>query len=373
MGTLQTARFSMAIRKARPALRLCALGALVLGGAAACERGLTSAPEGAANNETVTGPGSIAGIVRSVAGSPVAGAVVSTPGGVSTVTGPGGAFVLGGLPATSRLAVTVSAQEFAPTTAIYKVVPGATLSREITVLPRGPRIIVNSATGGVVPFAGGGRVTIPPNAFAGVQPGEPLGVQVTYYDPQSAEALRAAPGDFSATELNGTPSQLETAGMVDVRVTNAANQPVSVAPGQTVVINFPDRDGPATTSWGLYRFDITTGTWVRTGSAPPAPDGTQQATVPSLDRPWNADQPLVTSCITVKVQDGSGVARANESVRAEGVSYVGISSGWTDAAGNVDLRVKASSTADVSAGTATVPVSTPSAGPICVPGTTVVF
>jgi hypothetical protein len=311
--------------------------------------------------------------VLTVQGAPVAGAVVSTPGGASTVTGPGGAFVLGGLPATSRLAVTVSAQEFAPTTAIYKVVSGATLSREIRVLPRGPRIIVNSATGGVVPFAGGGRVTIPPNAFAGVQPGEPLGVQVTYYDPQSAAALRAAPGDFSATELGGTPSQLETAGMVDVRVTNAANQQVSVAQGQTVVINFPDRDGPATTSWGLYRFDTATGRWVRTGSAPPAPDGTQQANVPSLDRPWNADQPLVTTCITIRVEDLGGNGRANESVAGEGVSYVGISSGWTDAAGNVDLLVKSSSQVDVKAGTASQIVSTPAASTSCTPAGTLVF
>ncbi len=368
---MQTARFSM-VGKARPALRLCTL-ALVLGGAAACERALTSAPDGAARNETVAGPGGIAGTVLSVQGVPVVGALVSTPGGASTVTGSGGTFVLGGLPATSRLAVTVSAQEFATTTAIYKVVSGATLSREIRVLPRGPRVIVNSSTGGVVPFAGGGRVTIPPNAFAGVQPGEPLGVQVTYYDPQSAGALRAAPGDFSATELGGTPSQLETAGMVDVRVTNAANQPVSVAQGQTVVINFPDRDGPAVTSWGLYRFDTTTGTWVRTGSAPPAPDGTQQATVPSIDRPWNADQPLVTTCITVKVEDGSGAARANDPVRAEGVSYRGISSGWTDTAGNVDLRVKASSTVDVTAGTVTLPVSTPAASAICTPAVVITY
>ena len=161
--------------------------------------------------------------------------------------------------------------------------------------------------------------------------------------------------------------------MVDVFVTNAQNQQVSVAPGQRVTINFPDRDGAATAPWGLYRFDTGTGTWVRTGDAPPAPDGTQRADVPSLDRPWNADQPLVTTCITVTAEDFGGAPRANEPVTAEGVSYRGISSGFTDAAGNVDLRVKSSSTVDVRAGTATQTVSTPPASTSCTPAATLVY
>jgi hypothetical protein len=365
------ARSSM-VRNAVPALRVGILAAVVLGGAAACDRGLTSAPEGSAAAIT-EGVGSVAGRIVSAEDIPVAGARVTTPSGATAISGPGGEFVLGGLAAAERLAVTVSAEGFASTSAIYKVVPGATLQREITLLRRGPRVMIDAAVGGVVPFAGGGRVTIPPNAFAGVKPGEPVGVQVTFYDPAVERQLDAAPGDFTAVEANGEASQLETAGMVDVLVTNVQGARVSLAAGQRVTINFPDRDGAAAGTWGLYRFDPATGTWVRTGDAPVDRDGTQRASVPSVDLPWNADKPLITSCITVKVEDFGGNPRANERVTAEGVNYRGPSSGWTDASGNVDLRVRSSSQADVSAGTASQTVSTPPTSTSCTPGTTLVF
>ncbi|HEX8692167.1 MAG TPA: carboxypeptidase-like regulatory domain-containing protein [Longimicrobium sp.] len=357
-------------RKIRPVWRLALLAGLVLGGAAACERELTSVPGGAVMAETV-GSGAIAGRVLDVSGVPVPGARVSTPEGASAVTGAGGEFVLAGLPAAERLAATVTAEGYASTTAIYRVVPGATLSREIRVLRRGPRVRIDAAAGGVVAFAGGGRVTIPPNAFAGVKPGESVTVQVTYYDPAAEGQLAAAPGDFSATEADGTASQLETAGMVDVFVTNAQNAQVSVAPGQQVQISFPDRDGGAVATWGLYRFDTSTGTWVRTGDAPPAPDGTQQARVPSVDRPWNADQPLITTCITVKVEDLGGAPRANELVEVEGTNWR--ASGWTDSSGSVDIRVKSSSQADVSAGPAAQTITTPSASQNCTPSVTLAY
>ncbi|HEU4451993.1 MAG TPA: carboxypeptidase-like regulatory domain-containing protein, partial [Longimicrobium sp.] len=225
MITRQTADLPT-FRKVRPALRLCALAALVLGGAAACERGLTSAPEGPVRNEVAAGAGAVAGRVLSTSGVAVPGARVSTPGGAVAVTGPGGEFVLPGLAVADRLPVTVSAEGFASTTAIYRVIAGVTVSREIRVLRRGPRVRIDAAAGGVVAFSNGGRVTIPPMAFAGVKPGEAVNVQIAYYDPAVSEILAAAPGDFAATEADGTRSQLQTSGMVDVLVTTDAGTQV---------------------------------------------------------------------------------------------------------------------------------------------------
>jgi hypothetical protein len=378
------------VRNVRPVLRMGLFTGLVLGGAVACEQGLTSARSEPV--QSVTGTGSISGRVIDLNGIAVAGAQVSTPGGASTTTGSAGDFVLGGLPATQRVAVTISADGYASTTAAYRVIPGTQPFREIRIARRGPRVRIDAAAGGVVPFADGGRITIPANAFAGVGPGGFVDVQVTYYDPgavegpvasvgvsaqvapaNTASSLDAAPGDFSAIEAGGTPSQLETAGAVDVRVTNSQGAPVSVAPGQSVTINFPDRDGAAAGTWGLYRFDQSTGQWVRTGNAPPAPDGTQQATVPTLDIPWNADKPLITTCITITVRDPGGAPRVNEFVEATGVNWRGPSSGWTDGSGNVDLQVRSSSTADVAAGPVTQTVSTPATSTSCTPTATLVF
>lgn len=378
------------VRNVRPVVRVGLLAGLVLGGAVACEQGLTSTRAGAV--QSVTATGSISGRVLDLNGAAVAGARVSTASGASTTTGASGDFVLGGLPAAERVAVTILASGYASTTAAYQVIPGTRPFREIRIARRGPRVRIDAAAGGVVPFADGGRITIPANAFAGVRPGEFVDVQVTYYDPgavegpaasrgvsaqsapaNTASSLDAAPGDFSAVEIGGAPSQLETAGAVDVLVTNAQGAPVSVASGQRVTISFPDRDGAATGVWGLYRFDQSTGQWVRTGDAPPAPDGTQQATVPTLDVQWNADKPLITTCITITVKDPQGAPRANQFVEATGVNWRGPSSGWTDASGNVDLQVRSSSTASVEAGPVTQTVSTPATSTTCTPAATLVF
>lgn len=378
------------VRNVRPVWSMGLLAGLVLGGAAACEQGVTTTPQGTVQ-ETVSTTGSISGRVLALDGAPVAGARVGTPSGASTLTGAGGEFTLDGLAATERLAVTISATGFASTTAIFRVIPGTAPFRELRIARRGAAVRIDPSVGGVVQFADGGRVTFPAGSIAGVAPGELVNVQVTFYDPgapagpaasraiigeasQTAQnSLAAAPGDFSAVEANGAPSQLETAGAVDVLVTNSRGTRLNVAPGQRVTINAPDRDGPASGVWGLYRFDASTGRWVRAGDAPPAPDGTQRADVADLTIPWNYDKPLITSCIRIRVQDSQGQPRANQFVQANGVNWRGPSSGSTDASGDVDLPVRASSSADVTAGPVTQTVSTPTAGPTCVPTATLVF
>jgi hypothetical protein len=353
------------VRKVSPVLRLALLGGLVLGGAAACEQALTSAPGGPASANVAEGSGNISGRVVSVAGQPIAGARITAANGAAAVSNADGGFVIGNLPATERLAVTVAAQGFATGTAIYRVNAGSTSRREVVLMPRGQAVVVDAGAGGVVAFAGGGRVTIPPNAFEGVGPGEAVRVSVTYFDPESDRQLSAAPGDFSAREQDGERSQLETAGMIDIRATNAQNTQLRLAPGQSVTVNFPDRDGPAMGSWGLYRFDRSTGTWVRTGDAPVDPDGTQSARIPSIDIPWNADKPLITTCITVRVEDKSASAVAGEHVVAEGVNYRGPSIGQTDNNGSVDLQVRSSSVVDVTAAGVTQTYNTPPTSTQC--------
>lgn len=356
---------SSKVRNVSPMWRMALLGGLVLGGAAACEQALTSAPGSSGAANVTQGAGGISGRVVSLAAEPIAGARIATPSGAVAVSGADGRFIIGNLPATERLAVTVSAQGFATGTAIYRVNAGSTARREVVLMPRGEAVIVDAGAGGVVAFAGGGRVTIPPNAFEGVGPGEGVRVSVTYFDPESDRQLRAAPGDFSASEQDGTQSQLETAGMIDIRATDAQNTRLSLAAGQSVTVNFPDRDGAATAPWGLYQFDRNTGTWVRTGDAPVDPDGTQRAEIPSIDIPWNADQPLITTCITVLVQDALSSPVAGEPVVAEGVNYRGPSSGQTDTSGSVDLQVRASSPVVVKAGSATQSFTTPAASTQC--------
>ena len=80
MATVRNAQSSM-VGNVRPVWRACALAVLVLGGAVACERSLTSAPEtGARGNVAATeGTGAVAGRVIDTEGNPVAGATVAPP------------------------------------------------------------------------------------------------------------------------------------------------------------------------------------------------------------------------------------------------------------------------------------------------------
>jgi hypothetical protein len=261
--------------------------------------------------------------------------------------------------------VTVEAADHASTTKIYQVVAGQTLSREIRVQRRGAPVVIDAGAGGLVPFAGGGRVSIPPLAFDGVQPGEPVRVQVTYIDPASAAQMTTAPGDFSAVEANGSPSQLESDGMVEIVATDAANTRLELSPGQQVTVNFPDRDGAAATAWGLYTFNTTTGAWDAAGTAPVAPDGTQQASLTTVRRTANVDRPIVPSCIRVRVLTPASLPRPYEYVNATGISYNGFDDAWSDAQGYATFQVMSSSQVVIAAGPVTQTLITPPAGPGC--------
>lgn len=335
-------------------------------GTAACEREVPSAPSAAAENVTVAG--SIGGVVLTLGGAPVAGAVVSTPGGASAVTGANGTFSIGGLAPAQRLPVTVTATNYAPTTRIYRVVPGAQLAREIRLIPQGNPVTLVAGQGGTVPFAGGqGSVQIPANAFAGVSPGDPVVVRVAYWDPANAAVFRTAPGDFQGIEADGSQSVLASNGMVNIRVTNTQGQLLTLAANQVLTINVPDRVANTTTTtppcqWGLYRWDPTEGRWVFVRPVAPPIPGTVLSWVDANGVSWNIDCSTRSSGLPIRVVDAVGNPVANLSVTAAGLSYFGGGETWTDANGFATIQLGASQQVSVQAGSASAQVVTPAAG-----------
>lgn len=336
---------------------------LVLGGAAACERAVTTAPGDRSEAELVaSGTGAVGGVVIGLDGAIVADATVRTGDGVETRTDAGGRFTIAGLPATDRLAVTVEADRYAANTAIYRVVAGQRLEREIRLQPRGPAVVIAAGAGGVVPFANGGSVVIPPNAFEGVEPGEPVRVEVTYRDPRSPEQLSAAPGDFTTD----AGESLETLGMTEVRATDTQGNRLELAPGRQVTTTFPDPDGPGVSRpIQVWTFDPVSGRWVRNGFVTPNPDGTYTVPVGSIATDVNLDAPIQVVCIRVRVLTPAKLPRANLFTTAAGVSYAGLSNAWTDAQGYAEFWVLPGSVVNVTAGPASVTVNAPPTGPAC--------
>jgi Carboxypeptidase regulatory-like domain len=344
------------------AWRTFVLAGLVLGGAAACERSVTTAPAGDPAAAEATGAGAVGGFVVGLDGARVAGATVRLPNGVATRTDAAGGFTIAGLPATDRLAVTVEADRYASTTAIYRVVAGQRLEREIRLQPRGQAVTIVAGQGGVVPFANGGSVRIPADAFAGVTPDQPVTVEVTYRDPASPEQLSAAPGDFTTDR----GERLETFGMTEIRATDTRGNRLELAPGREVVTTFPDPDGPAVSRpIQLWTFNPLTGRWERNGFATPNPDGTLTVPIGSIASDVNLDEPVQVVCIRVRALTPNWFPRAFQYVSAAGVSYAGLSPAWADAQGYAELWVVPGSVVNVTAGPASVTVNAPPNGPAC--------
>lgn len=339
------------------------LAGVLLGAAAACDRGVT-APGAERSDAAAAIGGAIGGTVLTLDGTPIAGAVVSTPSGASAVTGTDGSFTLGGLAPTGRLAVDVAAEGFATTSRIYRVVAGERLSREIRMIPAGPPVVIVAGQGGVVRFSDVGSVEIPANAFAGVSPDEPVTVRVDYWDPADAAAFRTAPGDFSGIEADGTQSVLSSNGMLNVRVTGAQGQLLALAEGQSMRINVPDRatHTATTCSWGLYRYDPAQGRWILVRPVAPPIPGTVTTWVDANGVRWNIDCWIRSTRLPVRVIDAVGNPVRNFSVTASALSYFGGGETWTDANGFATLPLGADQRVSVEAGSASVQVVTPPAG-----------
>jgi hypothetical protein len=345
------------------ARRVIALGALLLAGAAACEPVASPELDPSAN---VASGGDIGGTVVDLQGQPVAGALVSTPGGAQTTTTPSGSFLLAGLPATSRLAVSVNAPGYDGTTAIYEVRSGVLLTRPIRIQPLAPPVVFPAGAGGTVPITGGGQVVIPANAFP-VPPSTPVTVRATYIDPGNPVQFSTAPGDFTGRTFANTSVQIESFGMLSVDVRDPQGQRLDLSPGQQAALQFPASGGTAPGTRPLWRFDALQGIWVEEGQVTVTPT-TQNTTVPTLAPLRNVDVPFPPECISVQVLFANLVTpRPNEFVNAAGISYAGGTGGWTNGNGIVQLQVRAASQVLIRSGTAQQQVTTPPAGTLGCP------
>lgn len=345
------------------AWRVLAVAALALG-AVACERVATE-PGAGPSATGAAATGAIGGTVVSLDGNPLAGAVVSTPGGPFAVTGADGSFTIAGLAASDRLPVDVSAPGFAGTVRIYRVVPGAELSREIRLVPEGDPVAIVAGEGGEVAFSDGGLIEIPANAFAGVSPDESVFVRVSYFDPADAAAFRQAPGDFSGIEADGSASVLSSNGMWSVSVTDARGAELRLANGRQMRASLPDRQDllvggggqPGEMSeWGVYKLEG--GRWVFVTSTTA---GGQRTYIENGIK-YNIDRRTASSGMVIRAFDSQGNPLSNFSVTAAAVSYYGGAEAFTDANGFATLQLGAGQQVSLFNGAGSVLATTPSAG-----------
>jgi hypothetical protein len=306
---------------------------------ASCEQDTSGCTEGGAFAVQVFRP----------SGLPVAGADV-TVGAATMQTGSDGGVLFTGLPS-GRTVAKVSADGFAPATAIGDVVVNATTSAQAHLLPLGDPITFD-AENGVVATRGAVQVTIPPGALVD-DLGDPVtgsvDMTIAVLDPSTSQ-VSLAPGPFIGVPEGATePVNFESILMAEISLTQGGKA-VEIAPGQSVslVYTLPDAlqgvfpDGTVIEAW---YYDLDAGMWVQDGSGTIATQGGLQKWFVSVSHLtwWNCDKPWTDkNCVKVTVTralDGSLVEGA--SLTAQGTSYLGTSVGITgaDGMGCVDFKL----------------------------------
>jgi hypothetical protein len=301
-----------------------------------------------------TGPaGSIRGRVVDPNNAPVGNVEVSVPGRSPVLTNSKGEFELRDLTEAARLAVSFSAPGFMNTTKIYQVGKSPGNGTTIVVWPRAKPIPLDAARGGTVRFSGGGGLTIPPNSLVDVD-GRPVGgkvmVSLTQLDVSDRNQLRTMAGDFSARMADKSIRMLESFGVFEVVVTDARGRRANLARGTTARFDMPlpcALRGKVPKRTLLFSFDTAGGLWIEQGAVELTDPLVYSGTINNFDGSlWNTDNPLDVTCITVKFIDVFGANTgpiANAYVKAEGVNYNAISSGYTNNDGLVCLLVKINS------------------------------
>lgn len=293
---------------------------------------------------------SIMGRVVDPKNNPIRGAEVRAPGLRVVLTNGQGEFEIRGFTATERLVVSFSAPGFMETTRIYKVGVSSRITGNVVIIwPRATSISLDATRGGKLAFPGG-TVSFPPSALVDER-GRPLKgeVKVSFssLDVSDRRQIRSAPGDFTARMQNNQIRQLETFGVFEVFVEDSEGRRADLAKGQNAAVELfipPAVRRTARKQVGLFSFDKSDGLWLEEGTLQIVPGGDfYQAAVPSILGAWNADMPLETTCLRLKILDENGApAPLGTKVEAEGVDYAGVSPTVlvTDATGEVCLLVK---------------------------------
>lgn len=305
------------------------------------------------------GPGAISGQVTDLKGAPILGAAVHVLDLPPVATDKSGVFAIDDLTPTDRLAVHVTAPGYADSVRVYDVTAGQTRSLSIHLLPRSAPVSIDAAMGGVIPFAAGGGVTLPPDSLINME-GEPLtgkvDVSLTYVDPTDTDQLNAAPGDYQAKMLDGTTSLLESWGMFELFIDDGKGRPARFVDGAVAEVEYPISMSSLKTAPGatpIFQFNRLTAMWeqqeapamqINAGSySVKIPVGPFSGGPPGQPRLpyWNFDSAYPASCIRVKLLDKQGAIVVNERVFADGVTYSGTSDALTNDNGIACVPVKA--------------------------------
>ncbi|MCB9531792.1 MAG: carboxypeptidase regulatory-like domain-containing protein [Myxococcales bacterium] len=319
--------------------KLALFGALT---AAAC----SSDSSGDGGTTQTASQTAVFGVVTSVGGQPVAGATVQI-GSATATTDAQGRYAASASP--GSVLVRVAADGFVAGVRSADVVQGSGSALDFRLLERADPVAVDAAAGGTVAGARGAQVVIPAGALvddSGSVASGTVSVYLTPIDPGVDAELDAAPGDFEARTLAGGTVQIESFGMVDLTILDAAGQELNVASGSSLTLSIPAPAGASDLPAELpsWSFDETAGVWRQEGTLTLDGGGAHYVgEIPHLSF-WNADHEIDTTCVIgTAVDAASGDPIGGAQVLARGVDYFGLESSNSGTDGRFVVLAKTSS------------------------------
>ncbi|WP_026972698.1 carboxypeptidase regulatory-like domain-containing protein [Aliagarivorans marinus] len=161
-------------------------------------------------------------------------------------------------------------------------------------------------------------------------------VDLTVIDPRLN--IELMPGEMVTESSNGETVPIESFGAITVEFYDEQGNPLNIAEGETAQIRIPAAGNNPPATIPLYYFDPQTGLWVKEGEAT-LDNGFYVGDVAHFTT-WNADIEMdtvvINGCVVNSAQEPVAIAY----ITAEGITYSGWSSSYSDENGQFSIPVR---------------------------------
>ncbi|GEM_PF-6152697 len=244
-----------------PGIGFLLFGLIVVNGCSS-----SSPSESGTNSSTAT----VFGEVMDENGFPVAGAVV-TSGSQTTTTDQNGYFELGNATVQTNRALVTGAKTGYISTSKTPPVSNGFAQTQITLMTDAV-YEVSASSGTTAELSDGGTVRLPANGI--LQNGQvysgTVEIHARHIDPSSDGFFNRFPGDFSATQTDGSSTTLYSYGVLGVTLTDPSGTPLTLAAGDSAILSWPiaaDQLASAPATIPLWYYNESSGLWIEEGFA----------------------------------------------------------------------------------------------------------
>jgi Carboxypeptidase regulatory-like domain len=269
-----------------------------------------------------TGPAYVSGKVQTSDGAGLAGAAVLAAG-QTAVTGSDGSYKFEAA-AGDTTVILVKKTGYTTTAKEVPLQQGVTTQLDIKLFVDQVSTTFSANAPADITVSGA-NVKIPANAVqtaSGAAYNGTVSMAASYYSPDTVQGAQAFAGPYTGSD-SGAQSPIISMGFVEVKLSDAAGNPLQLKAGSPATLTFPTSSNTGTaTSVPLWFYDEAALVWKREGDATRQTDGSFQGTVKHFTL-WNADFQGLTATIKGCFRDAAGQPVSN-------VGFTGLrGTGWS--------------------------------------------